>query len=163
MNLLGALTSRWSMLPLAGRGLIVVLFVALIYFAFTSSAWSGSSGSSKSASSPAAKAWGETQVGAAIVEQVREAAQSAKRAGTAKSPTEQLLHIQWGLAKLKSARAIAKAERGADDEAEIDALLSVSSGLHIGRLGSYLDRAQALCVERLEKAAGAAASSSSKE
>jgi hypothetical protein len=152
MKLLGTLLGWWGWLPLAGRGLVVVTIVALIYFAITSTQMAAKARAGKGAGG--APQWAETGVGRAVVGLVRDAAQSAKQAGAAKTPTDQLLHIQWGLANLKAARSISQADRGIEEDEQLDAMLSVASGMHVGRLGSYLDRAQALCVERMEKAGG---------
>lgn len=157
MQLLSSITSRWWALPLAGRGLMLVVCVVLVYFVWTSTR-SGSASSSFSSSrgrSGSAPRWGSTPVGAAAAKLVRDAASAAKDAGSAKTPYEQYLRLQWGISTLKAARLVAEAEHGEDGA---ESALSMASSMHVGRLGDYLTKAQALCGERIEAAAAASKS-----
>jgi hypothetical protein len=131
--------SKWWQLPMAARGLTVMLAAAAVYFAMTSTR-------ARARSAP------KNKLGDALSGLVKDAADAAKRAGSAPTPYHQLLHVQWGLASLNAARAVAKADAGSADANDIEHTLSAASAIHVGRLSDYLTKAQALCSERLEAA-----------
>jgi hypothetical protein len=146
----GAALGLWSSLSLATKVFVLVVLAAAAYFAFTSAKpRAGKKGpgrragrGSSSSSSPLAP----------LGPLVREAAASAKQAGAAPTPYQQLLHVQWGLANLQAARRVAGEQLRGKDAAEVDQALSESCGLHVGRLGDYLSRAQQLCTDQIERA-----------
>jgi hypothetical protein len=149
----GSALGLWSALPFAAKVLILVVLSAAAYFAFTSRRGGGGDKGVR-----AGRAGRKGRGGAAssplgpLGPLVREAALSAKQAGAAPTPYQQLLHVQWGLANLQAARRVAAEQLRGTDPAEVDQALSESCGLHVGRLGDYLSRAQRLCTDQIERA-----------
>lgn len=144
----GAALGLWSSMPLAAKVFVLVVLAAAAYFAFSSNA------------RPRAQARTSSPL-APLGPLVRDAAASAKQAGSAPTPYQQLLHVQWGLANLQAARRVAGEQMRGKETAEVDQALSESCGLHVGRLGEYLSRAQQLCTDQIERA-GAAGKAASK-
>lgn len=143
-RIFGSALGVWSGLPLAAKALLLIVLVAAAYFAFTSRRHPSSRRASRSG--------GSSNPLAPLGSLVRDAAGSAKQAGSAETPYQQLLHVQWGLANLQAARRVAAGHMRGKTTEDVDAALSQSCGLHVGRLGDYLSRAQQLCTEQIERA-----------
>lgn len=149
--IVGSALGAWSGLPLAAKALLLTVLVAAAYFAFTSRRHP-SSASPSSSSRRASRSGASSNPLSPLGALVRDAAGSAKQAGSAETPYQQLLHIQWGLANLQAARRVAAGHMRGKTTEDVDAALSQSCGLHVGRLGDYLSRAQQLCTEQIERA-----------
>jgi hypothetical protein len=166
MNLLQSAKAKamtaWVALPWAGRLTAVIVLVCAAYFFWTSTPRSKARMLDRAApkrftlgasTSPPGHLAAESSTPplhvtqAAAAKLVREAAESAKRAAAAENPYQQLLHVQWAMAKLESAREVT----GGNTEA-----LSAMSGVHVGKLEAFLEKAQEMCAQRLESVATAA-------
>jgi hypothetical protein len=162
MNLLnsakGKAMAAWVALPWAGRVTAAIVVFSAAYFFWTSTKRMQNPGAAKSRHRPEPRAAApqlqqrQRPAPAAAAKMVREAADSAKRAAAAENPYQQLLHVQWAMAKLGAAREVAggDAENGGGD-----AELSAESGVHVAKLEAFLTKAQEMCAQRLEAVAAA--------